>query len=57
MLAKKQKAKSALNFEQVCLPVIPSQFQILPQFMGPMKLASRPKATMNMAKSSKSIGQ
>jgi len=57
MLAKKQNARSALNLEQVALPVMPSQFQIEPQFMGPMKLARRPKAIMKSAKRRRSMGQ
>lgn len=57
MLAKKQNAKSALNFEQVAFPVMPSQFQILPQCIGPMKFARRPKAIIKSAKRSKSTGQ
>jgi len=56
MLAKKQKAKSALNFEHVAFPVIPCQFQIEPQFIGPMKLARRPKAIMKRANKMKSTG-
>ena len=34
--AKKVKAISALNLEHSDFPVIPCQFQTLPQFMGPM---------------------
>lgn len=57
MEAKKLNAKSALNLEHSLLPVRPSQFQMLPQLMGPMKFASSPKATMKPAKSRKSMGQ
>jgi hypothetical protein len=36
MDARKQKAMSALNLEHWEEPVMPFQFQTLPQFMGPM---------------------
>jgi len=57
MDARKQKAMSALNLEHWEEPVMPFQFQTLPQFIGPMKLVRRPKATMNKMKRMKSAGQ
>lgn len=36
---------------------MPFQCQMLPQFMGPMKFARRPNATMKSAKRMKSAGQ
>lgn len=57
MLAKKVNAKSALNLLHVPLSVMLPQCQIDPQFMGPMKFASRPNATINRAKRMKSMGQ
>jgi len=57
MLAKKQNAKSALNLLHVPLSVIFPQCQILPQFIGPIKFANKPNATMNIANNKKSMGQ
>jgi len=57
MLAKNVNAKSALNLLHVPLSVMLPQCQMEPQFMGPMKFASRPKATMKRAKRMKSMGQ
>ena len=56
ILAKKQKATLALYLSHVALPVIPRQFQMLPQPMPLIKLASRAKATIHRMKRSRSSG-
>jgi len=57
MEARKQNAMSAFKREHTPLPVMPFQFHMLPHFMGPMKLAKRPKATMKPTNSNRSTGQ
>jgi len=56
MEAKKQNARFALNLLHGLSPVIPFQSQMEPQ-TGSMKLASRPKATIQSTKRIKSAGQ
>jgi len=55
--ARKQNAISALNLEHWPLPVMPFQFQTLPQCIGPMKLTRSPKATIQAANKNRSTGQ